>query len=269
MNHWNYTQSNPINYTDPSGYIAEKNAKEANEIVYDLSTYNVFISVDWGEIYVGENWDQCWHEGQWTMPDLKAIQAAVHIMDKGVRYLGGDFKKLIGFVKYEPQKGGPDGKGDPANNYLATTTLGQTVWQIANWDSEENRLWVAVHEMGHIVAFNDMPDKVKYFRDELGASCSNGKNYCNTNEDHTLTYKPGSFAGDKNQNMPSSYALIGSYEDFAETWREVVTSAYIRSGDTTYIRQAWLVYNSNYYKLNHDIGRRRKVMNSIINGSWR
>jgi len=66
--------------------------------------------------------------------------------------------------------------------------------------------------------------------------------------------------------MPSDYAAVGSYEDFAETWREVVTRAYIRSGDTSYIRQAQLVYNHN---LNHDIGRRRKVMNSIINGSWR
>jgi hypothetical protein len=271
MNHWNYTQSNPINYTDPSGYIAEKNAKEANEIVYDLSTYNVYISVDWGEIYVGENWDQCWHEGQWTMPDLKAIQAAVHIMDKGVRYLGGDFKKLIGFVEYIPQKGGPDGKGDDSPGHLnyAGTVSGITYWRVPNWFDEDYRLYAAVHEMGHIVAFNEKPGMIDYFMSELEASCNNQKSYCNE-KDIGVDYEPGRFAGPQNdplKYMPSTYAATGSYEDFAETWREVVTRAYIRSGDTTYIKQARLVYI--YDNLNHDIGRRRKVMNSIIDGSWK
>jgi hypothetical protein len=268
MNRWNYTQSNPINYTDPSGYIAEKNVKEANEIVYDLSTYNVKIYVDWGEIYVGENWDQCWHEGQWTMPDLKAIQAAVHIMDKGVSYLGGNFKSLIGFVVYVPEKGGKDGKGDDSKGApnRADTVPELTTWRIPNWYGEAYRLYAAIHEMGHIVAFTDMPDKVKYFMHELGASCSNGANYCNIDDKKAgLTYNPGMGSS----NMPSGYASHGSYEDFAETWREVVTQAYIRSGDTTYIKQARLVYDAPGMGFNHDIGRRRKVMNSIINGSWR
>jgi hypothetical protein len=127
--------------------------------------------------------------------------------------------------------------------------------------------------MGHIVAFKDRPQMIQYFMRELGASCSNGANYCNRYQDSTVTYIPGPSAGTppKYEHMPSSYALVGSYEDFAETWREVVTRAYIRSGDTTYIRQARLVYNFNIapLALNHDIGRRRKVMNSIINGSWK
>lgn len=38
------------------------------------------------------------------MRDLKAIQAAVHIMDKGVSYLGGNFNPLIGKVIYVPEK---------------------------------------------------------------------------------------------------------------------------------------------------------------------
>ena len=204
---------------------------------------------------------------------MKAIQAAVHIMDKGVRFLGGNFKSLIRIVTYIPGKGGTDGKGNSADD-LADTVKGVTYWKMPNWKNEEDRLWVAVHEMGHIVAFKEWPQMMDYFMGELQSTCSNQPVdrvgfYCNENQQPGVDYRPGRFAGttaDPNKYMPSNYATKGSYEDFAETWREVVTRAYIRSGDTTYLRQAQLVYN---HTLNHHIGRRRKVMNSIINGSWR
>ena len=111
-----------------------------------------------------------------------------------------------------------------------------------NWKNEEDRLWVAVHEMGHIVAFKEWPQMMDYFMGELQSTCSNQPVdrvgfYCNENQQPGVDYRPGRFAGttaDPNKYMPSNYATKGSYEDFAETWREVVTRAYIRSGDTTY-----------------------------------
>jgi hypothetical protein len=268
-NSWLYTYGNPTNYTDPTGLISEKNAEEARNIVNDLITYNVHIKVDWGYQYVPFHTQCGWNEGDWIMPDLKAIQASVHIIDKGASFLGGNFKSLIGKVTYVPKKGGKDGKGDSGNNYLAGTVPGMITWYMPNWKNEEDRLWVAVHEMGHVVAYRN-PKMMDYFMGELGAHCSNQPvdrvgYYCNSDQDPSIIYDPGKSANGT-QNIPSEYALHGSYEDFAETWREVVTRAYIRSGDAVYIRQAWIVYN---HKLNHDIGRRRKVMNSIINGSWK
>lgn len=210
-NSWLYTYGNPINYTDSTGLITEKNSEAARNIVNDLKTYNVLITVDWAYQYT--NWlhtTKCgWNEGGWIMPDLKAIQAAVHIMDNGVNYLGGNFKTLIGKVVYVSEKGGNDGKGDPADN-LADTHTGATHWRMPNWYSEETRLWVAVHEMGHIVAFREQPQMMDYYMGELGATCSNQPAnrigyYCNENQQPGVIYDEGPFAGTNNANMPSAY----------------------------------------------------------------
>ena len=65
MNRWGYVEGNPIIYTDPSGYIAEKNEEEANNIVNDLMTYSVIIKVDWGYQYVPFLTQCGWNKGGW------------------------------------------------------------------------------------------------------------------------------------------------------------------------------------------------------------
>jgi hypothetical protein len=275
-NSWLYTYGNPINYTDPTGLISEKNADEARNIVNDLKTYNVFIKVDWGYVRVSQySSTSCsWNEGGWTMPDLKAIQAGVHIMDKGVRFLGGNFKPLSGTVQIVSQKAGWDHKGDESAGAppRAEAVKGKIIWRVPNWQTESYRVYVTIHEMGHIIHLHN-PEVLAYFLDELQAKCDiqRDDNYCNNGypKDGGL-YDTGKFAGtinDPTQYMPTDNASKGSYEDFADSWREVVTRAYIRSGDSTYIKQARPAYE--YLSLHHDIGRRRKVMNSIINGSWK
>ena len=51
-----YTTGNPVNFVDPSGYIAEgKEAIDADKIVKELRIYNVFVEVDWGARY-SDSW---------------------------------------------------------------------------------------------------------------------------------------------------------------------------------------------------------------------
>lgn len=126
--------------------------------------------------------------------------------------------------------------------------------------------------MGH--ALTDKK-KMDYFMSKLKSHCSNQPFwrkgfYCDKRQGNGVVYDPGKLAGDTTdpiKYMPSKYATLGSYEDFAETWREVVVKAYIDSGDTAYLAQANLVYKFDVYS--HDIGQRRVVMTSIIDGSWK
>jgi hypothetical protein len=208
--------------------------------------------VDWGYDYYnysgGMPTTECYgfKEGGWNMQDLKAIQAGVHIMDKGVSFLGGNFKSLIGISNFASRK---EKLGYPhSDNPADTDSNGVTIWRIStssNEDSEKYRLYATIHEMGHTVAWNRWPEMMDYFMSELGAHCSNQPvdrigYYCNENQQSGVDYKPGTFAGpltDPNKYMPSDYSTKGSYEDFAETWREVVTRACIRSGDTRRYRK--------------------------------
>lgn len=282
--------SNPIMFTDPTGHIEIGEAEEASKIVTDLKyNYQIEIVTDWGTFeqgtnrflgllpttvqYLEANGFGCgmWHEGMWTMKDLKALQAGVHIMDRGVSFLGGDFKSLIGIVAIEQFKS--------YNTQTSTTGPGKIYWRYQNNDSQEYGLYTTVHEMGHIVAFHQ-PKTMSYFMKQLETKCSNHPwwswkvPYCNKDQGKTVSYNAGPYKGTPSNgygytNMPSEYATHGNYEDYAETWREVVVKAYIDSGDTAWINEAKLLYDAKGYNFNHSIGQRRTVMESIINGSWK
>ena len=85
--------------------------------------------------------------------------------------------------------------------------------------------------MGHILMFNN-PGSIDYFIGELGAHCVGQPSgtigyrcFSQTQETSLQVYNPGPDArqgSDPYALMSSTYAERGSYEDFAETWREVV-----------------------------------------------
>jgi len=280
LNRWNYTQSNPINYVDPTGHITEKEAVKANGIVQRLKSYNINIVKDWGYPFDVASWNYwfndpvdssksgirtvCndWEEGFWKLNELQDIDAGVGIMIRGIRHFGKDFRSLIGSATIIRE-----------NSNVAPFTNGNVI-HFTNTSSQAYRLYATIHEMGHVMPANSHPEFGNYFVKELGARCYDSVtgitlNYCYQDNNGTDKYDPGKYAGDQLQFMPSSYANKGKGEDFAETFREVVVSAYLASGDQFYIKEARLVYDFPGMGFNHDIGKRREVMETIINGSWR
>lgn len=97
LNGWNYSLSNPVNYTDPSGMITRQEAPGADRIWSDLwLNYGIEITKDWGEtdywaivgygrgnvpIYA----KKCgaWALGSWrTLKELQLVYQAVDILSQ-------------------------------------------------------------------------------------------------------------------------------------------------------------------------------------------
>ncbi len=282
-NRYSYTRNNPVNFVDRSGYITQDEAGTADSIVQVLqSLYNVHIKKDWGNhlsqvnpstlppfVLTGILYDCNWEAGLWTLDDLTAVNAGVHIMSAGIHFLGGHFNSLVGPVTIVREKGGRS-TTDDANPGLVHYQVDKA--------QRDYKIYVAIHEMGHVTMFNN-PLTLAYFMNKLGTQCLNfqsgltGFPYCYTDKgpDSSLYYvgpDAGSYSmGNGYSNMPSLYSAQGDWEDYAETFRVVVVSAYFSSGRTNYVDDARLVYN--YPGSNYNIGIRRTVMNAIINGSWK
>lgn len=123
------------------------------------------------------------------------------------------------------------------------------------------------------------PETMTYFMESLGTECLGGSTwrgipYCNQ-EEGKGNYYLGPYAGDEDDQqfwksikyMPSTYATYGNWEDYAETFTSVISTTYFESGNgLEYWNESYGVYLSFR---NRDIGMRRTVMTSIIDGTWR
>jgi hypothetical protein len=93
-----YVEGNPINFTDPSGYITEKESTRAELILEKLSVvYNVKIEKDWGWVWwhrydympgngVPFSYIHCeWKNGNWrNVEELQYTFDAVRIMSNKI-----------------------------------------------------------------------------------------------------------------------------------------------------------------------------------------
>jgi RHS repeat-associated protein len=265
LNRWNYVEGNPVNYVDPTGYIKEgSEAWEAYEIVKWLRMFNIGIGVDWGyldtDLGILDWWkySECdWVEGAWKIEELRAIEEGVAITRGGIHRIGGNFFSLIGPVRILREI-----------SEAPSTTHGNVI-TFRNTRTHKHRLYVTIHELGHVVAHNN-PGVRDYFGKELGATCRDGDgqiiDYCHEGLGIGV-YNPGPYAhsdDDLFSYMLSVYSRTGIGEDFAETFTVIVAEEYIAWGGV-YSEGARLVYND----FNNDIRRRRTVMKAIIDGSWR
>jgi RHS repeat-associated protein len=103
LNGWSYVENNPVNFADPSGYITEKEAPDADDIVVRLmATYQARVVKDWGFVNVPgiPTWGippSCrWEEGDWTIDELKTLESGVTKLadtmggaDKVISNIGG------------------------------------------------------------------------------------------------------------------------------------------------------------------------------------
>ena len=195
---------------------------------------------------------------------LPPSKTGIAISLRGVRYLGGDFNSLVGNIVIERI----DETGEAVTPSKGLILLRNK--------SKTPRFFTIVHELGHILTYQQ-PKSMEFFMTELGSTCVNGNmqggvEYCSAT---VGSYNPGQYAGTlwpygdplpKDTRLPSDYASTGNWEDYAETFALVLSEAYIRSKDLEYRKEAKFVYD---WYINHDIGRRRKIMKLIINGNWR
>ena len=253
-------------------------------MVEDLEKYHVHIMVDWGILNNGALWvvpsvsgalleqyesgcQQNWDGGMWSIDELRAVNEGVHIMVGGVATLGGDFMSLAGSVTVIRESGTQPLTDPGLIHYRVDPPKDDFNYDLASF----------IHEMGHIVTAHN-PQTLNYFMTQLGAKCNVVNNTfaglpdCNTQ----TSYDPGIYSrtsSDRLRYLPSEYATHGNMEDYAETWRYVVLSAYLFNaprGPRPDLQDAYLAYNGTEFPLfHHDIGMRSLVMKDIINGSWR
>jgi RHS repeat-associated protein len=152
-NKYTYTRDNPVNYTDPTGYIAEPSATNheaeyADLLVEQLFTvYGVRIVKDWGYIPPMPDLGCYWEEGSWrSYQELEITRDAIASMAA----------TLHGIAKFKSAMG-----GYTVNIHRVPTEFyrGHGGWSMNNvilpnnpFDSTK-RLWTIgtiVHELAHV-----------------------------------------------------------------------------------------------------------------------
>ena len=143
-NAWLYTYGNPINWTDPSGYITIQEAPAADFAVEVLQTINsVRIQKDWGYLVPRvipkqlQSMRSCkWQEGEWSLPEIKMILDEVALLTNG---MGGHNQFITNFGSLDIIQGDTHGAGG-------------LTWphRIMFTDSEQSfSNWIVMHELAH------------------------------------------------------------------------------------------------------------------------
>ncbi len=147
LNRWNYVDGNPINYTDPTGFIKQNEAGDADAIVEKLKVYHVFVSVDWG---TGDYWNTItssvcnWRDGLWTLGELKALKRGTIDLANA---MGGLNKFIFNIGGVTVLKAATVDPGAAAASALHRIKVNSRL------DDELNS-WSAVHELAHVWDIN-------------------------------------------------------------------------------------------------------------------
>ena len=159
FNKWPYTEGNPINYTDPSGYITPHEAYEAGQIADELeSTYNVIIDKDWGLVW----WDRfnfnpfddvpfitkhCeWWNGNWrNIEELRTVAEGVRTTANGI----GTASKFKSAMKNQPVHIYRVNINGEIFRHRAMPIF-DIVYSNYAMDNKTYIIYTTVHEFGHI-----------------------------------------------------------------------------------------------------------------------
>ncbi|KXK15371.1 MAG: YD repeat-/RHS repeat-containing protein [Chloroflexi bacterium OLB14] len=136
-----YAMANPVNYIDPSGYITEKEAPDAEKIVRELRIYNVFVEVDWGMQYIPSirsinTISNCvWKVGEWELKELVELRRGVIDLSRAM----GGLNKFIYNLGYI----------DVYKTQLKSKAAGGEYYMKVNNSKHNLDRWTVVHELGH------------------------------------------------------------------------------------------------------------------------
>jgi len=237
LNSWLYVEGNPVNFTDPSGYISEKpgERKRAELILAKLSTiYNVHIKKDWGymnefihypNMYIdpSNTLVNCqWVPGNWrTVDELEYMLEAVKSMS---RVMGGPSKfrsamQSVRITRLNIDEITPH-----------TFPIIDIVYTNFGFSNKDYIIYVTIHEFGHVW------DIRSGFRLSAEMSRVVGTYYCDPYGGWPCYYDV--FKGQEpppgKPNLYDNYAGSNAREDWAESFATYVDPNYY-GGFSNYI----------------------------------
>lgn len=172
-NRWNYTESNPVNNIDPTGYISESQGPRADTITANLyAKYNVLIIKDWGynipqfmtltdigyrlgwlEPAPGCTW---WEEGYWrSIHEMESFAEGVKALAQSMGGAGKfksamkNFPVLIRRYSEAGDLSGTSFAALAAERNLGAYTVGDVIFFDGTFSSDEFASAVTVHELAH------------------------------------------------------------------------------------------------------------------------
>jgi RHS repeat-associated protein len=204
LNSWLYAYSNPIRYSDPSGFISQEESEEADRILAVLLGYGVKVQKDWGFRSI--------HELDLVTESIIRTTAAL----KGV----GQFKSAMGQVQIARWGSFPDSPafappGPPS-------IIGDIVLPDYHFNqSNEYSIYTLIHEFGHVWDGNVLERLSSGLQDEIGTlTCQFGGRtpVCWFDIDAGKEDPPG--------NPIDPYAGKSMFEDWAESFATYIYPKY-------------------------------------------
>jgi RHS repeat-associated protein len=245
LNRWMYVEGNPINYVDPTGYLAQSQVQDAQLIVSQLSVqYGVIIVKDWQDGGLSCNWKA----GEWTLDELTIVRDAIVNLATA---LNGEysFRSRIGEITIEQK-----------NISAPAWTLRPEGKTINVWTTGSFTKWTIVHELGHAWDFKKGGVLSKALVIYTGGKT---QKVSNCDPDNAL---PGCNAANyyyKGMPPKGSDDNFNSEEDFAES-----VTAFVYPTDAANDVQK---YNTNQYRQflyyqDYKLTTRWKYVNGLVTG---
>jgi RHS repeat-associated protein len=219
LNRWMYVEGNPVNATDPSGHITQKETKRAELILEKLdSIYNVHIKKDWGylnefidtdNLYIDPLLGCEWLDGNWrSLRELELTLEAVKDMTRAFGGQKGLFNTAMRWRSVSVYRIPMDTLTIGDHSYVAYGFDYVILFNYPFDGTDDRAKRYIVHEFAHVIDFrqwwppyrlsNGMAAETKSFKDGV--------------------YDPGG----QLEPPPTTYAQSNPKEDWAESLRNFV-----------------------------------------------